>query len=123
MTRPFAFAVAAILLLTLGAILIVRRVTEPVPPGAAVTGSAAAPADAQVAGPGTPFQGDRTASGPAAATTVSGMGPGGVAPNPAPAPAALPADAEEYQRRPPSSRTLNRPNRPDRSNQPLSPDE
>lgn len=131
MTRPFAIAVAAILLLTVGAILIVRRVTEPAPPGPAAAGSAAAGAEAppQVLVP--PSQADLPASGPAAGTTPSGTNPYGATLNqpqaPAPVPAAQPAqpvDSEEGdQRRRPPGRVLNRGSRGDRPQQPNQSDE
>lgn len=129
MGKPFAVAVALIVLLTAGAILIVRRVTEPPPPGPAVAGGAAAGAEAPQPVLSPPSQADLPASGPAASSMPSGTNPHGDTlnqPQP-PAPAAQPAppvDSEEsYQRHRPPGRVLNRGSRSNRPQQPNQSDE
>ncbi len=128
MGKPFAVAVALIVLLTAGAILIVRRVTEPPPPSPAAGGAAAsAEAPQPVLSP--PSQADLPASGPAASSMPSGTDPHGDTLNQpqAPAPAAQPAppvDSEEsYQRHRPPGRVLNRGSRSGRPQRPNQSDE
>ena len=116
MGKAFAVVVAVIVLLTAGAILIVHRVTEPLPPARATAASRAAPAEAPPElTPPPPVQADRPASAPAPVTPVVVPGPSPALPDQPPAPVAEPAVPEETERRPPPRQRLNRGSRPNRA--------
>lgn len=133
MAKPFAVAVALIVLLTVGAILIVRRVTEPLPPQPAVAGSTAATAEAPPAASPPPVLAEPPANRPPAGGALLGSDSNGVPQNQSqlvfrpqvqiqPQPAQPPEPEEGDQRRPPARRLnsgshSNRPNQPNQSDE------
>jgi len=108
-------AVAAIVLLTAGSMLIIYRVTEPATPGSRSTAREAAPATPPPAYPPEPFRGDPAAGG----WTAEGT-PGGPVQTQAPAgqgaaAVAPPTESDESEDPPASNRRRTRVPKLDRS--------
>jgi hypothetical protein len=107
MGKLFAVVAGAIVLLTVGAILLVHRFTEPLPPGRASSGSMAAPVDRSAENPPEPYPADPAASErPMNDTGVQvptqpppGQGPAAIAP---------PTESDESEQPPPSNRRRTR---------------